>query len=55
MEEMQTIVACGAGASTKIYNDEINQVRRIENVKDVTQYIGRIGEMIERKHVLFND
>lgn len=55
MEEMQTIVACGAGASTKIYDDNIKQVRRIENVKDVTQYIGRIGEMIERKRVLFND
>lgn len=52
MEEMQTIVACGAGASTKIYDDELKQVKRIENVKDVTQYIGRIGEMIERKRAL---
>lgn len=55
MEEVQTIAACGAGASTKIYDDGIKQVRRIENVKDVTQYIERIGEMIERKRVLFND
>ena len=55
MEEVQTIIACGAGASTKIYDDEIKQVRRIENVKDVAQYIERIGEMIERKRVLFND
>ena len=55
MEEMQTIAACGAGASTKIYDSNLKQVRRIENVKDVTQYIGRIGEMIERKRVLFNE
>ena len=55
MEEVQTIIACGAGASTKIYDDEIKQVRRIENVKDVAQYIERIGEMIERKRVLLED
>lgn len=48
MEEKQSIVACGAGASTKmVYPD--GRIERIENVKDVGQYIERIDEMIQRK------
>ncbi len=51
MEEVQTIVALGAGAITKrVYPDGL--IERCENVKDVSQYIERIGEMIERKHTL---
>ena len=63
MEEMQTIVALGAGASTKIYHAEnVNYhgkqikkglVSRIENVKSVQDYIERIDEMLERKESLF--
>lgn len=49
MEEKQTILAAGAGASTKIYHKELGQVSRIENVKNVQEYINRIDEMIERK------
>ena len=57
MEEKQTILAAGAGASTKILlkepirtenGKEIGLVR-IENVKNITEYISRIDEMIERK------
>ncbi len=52
MEEKQTIVACGAGSITKrVYPD--GRIERCENVKDVAQYIARIGEMIERKKQLF--
>lgn len=52
MEEVQSIVALGAGSITKrVYPDET--IKRCENVKDVAQYIERIGEMIERKRVLF--
>ena len=48
MEEKQSIVAAGAGASTKmVYPD--GRIERIENVKDVGQYIERIDEMIQRK------
>lgn len=48
MEEKQSIVAAGAGASTKmVYPD--GRIERIENVKDVGQYIERIDEMILRK------
>ena len=58
MEEKQTIVACGAGASTKrVWNtpnpDGTHRIERCENVKDVALYIERIDEMIERKKRLF--
>ncbi len=54
MEEKQTIVACGAGSiSKRIYPD--GRIERCENVKEVAQYIERIGEMIERKRVLLSD
>ena len=57
MEEKQTILAAGAGASTKILlqnpiikdgGKEVNLVRA-ENVKNINDYIARIDEMIERK------
>lgn len=58
MEEKQTIVACGAGASTKRVwadpnPDGTHRIERAENVKDVAQYIARIDEMIGRKQKLF--
>lgn len=57
MEEKQTILAAGAGASTKIVlpekiqmaNGKKTNLVRIENVKDITEYLSRIDEMIERK------
>ena len=49
MEEMQTIVACGAGTTTKVVFPAENRRERCENVKEVEQYISRIDEMIERK------
>jgi len=54
MEEKQSIVALGAGTiSKRVYED--GQIERCENVKDVAQYIERIGEMVERKRKLFED
>lgn len=58
MEEVQTIVACGAGTVTKrvwAQPDENGSCRieRCDNVKEVSQYIERIDEMIERKRKLF--
>ncbi len=54
MEEKQTIVALGAGTiSKRVYPD--GRIERSENVKDVSQYIERIGEMIERKKHLLCD
>lgn len=49
MEEKQTILAAGAGASTKTVDPATDRIERIFNVKSVEDYIGRIGEMIERK------
>ncbi|MCD8022874.1 MAG: coproporphyrinogen dehydrogenase HemZ [Lachnospiraceae bacterium] len=48
MEEVQSIVALGAGAATKLVRPG-NRIHRIENVKDIRNYIERIDEMIERK------
>lgn len=49
MEEKQTILAAGAGASTKFVFEQGNRIERVENVKDVNQYIQRIDEMLDRK------
>jgi len=61
MEEKQSILAAGAGAITKIVENPGNSgkvasqienakaIHRIENVKDVQEYISRIDEMIARK------
>ena len=48
MEEVQSILALGAGASTKMVWAK-DRIERIENVKDIKNYIERIDEMIERK------
>ena len=52
MEEKQTIMACGAGTTTKILYPDENRLERVENVKDVEQYINRIEEMKLRKEAL---
>ena len=60
MEEKQSIIAAGAGASTKIVLKEPVEIpgntkkktttlMRLENVKAIDAYISRIDEMIERK------
>jgi len=49
MEEVQTILAMGAGASTKIVYPAENRIERVFNVRNVEQYIQRIDEMLERK------
>lgn len=52
MEELQTIVALGAGSITKRVCGD-GRIERCDNVKDVELYIEKIDEMIERKHKLF--
>ena len=53
MEEVQTIVALGAGSITKrVLGD--GRIERCDNVKDIGLYIEKIDEMIERKRELFS-
>ena len=54
MEEKQPIIALGAGGSSKLVFDHGKRIERVENVKDVTNYIDRIDEMIERKRTGIN-
>lgn len=52
MEEVQTIVALGAGSITKrVFGD--GRIERCDNVKDVALYISRLDEMLDRKRALF--
>ena len=52
MEEVQSIVACGAGTVTKrVFED--GHIERCDTIKDVDLYISKIDEMIERKQKLF--
>ncbi len=54
MEELQSIMALGAGSITKrVYED--GRIERCDNVKDVSLYIEKIDEMIERKRKLFSE
>ena len=61
MEEVQTIVALGAGTVTKrVYlGDGVSgsniRIERCDNVKDVGLYIEKIDEMIGRKRELFGE
>ncbi len=51
MEELQTIVALGAGSITKRVCAD-GRIERCDNVKDVELYINQIDEMIDRKRKL---
>jgi len=52
MEEIQSIVAIGAGSVSKcVYPD--GRIERCDNVKDIDLYLSQIDEMINRKKALF--
>lgn len=55
MEEKQTILALGAGAMSKFVFHGENRIERVDNVKSVTDYIGRIDEMIVRKRTFMEN
>ena len=54
-EEVQSIVALGAGTVTKRVYGYDGRIERCDNVKDVKLYMEQIDEMINRKRELFND
>ena len=64
MEEIHSILAVGAGASTKLVlgkpipnpnrgNHALTKILRCENVSNISEYIARIDEMIERKEKMY--
>lgn len=53
MEEIASIVACGANAISKRYYSTFNKIERFANLKNIQEYIDRIDEMIEKKNNLF--
>ena len=52
MEEIQSIVAMGAGSVSKCVHAD-GLIERCDNVKDIDLYLSKIDEMIERKDALF--
>lgn len=52
MEEIQSIVAMGAGSVSKCVHAN-GLIERCDNVKDIDLYLNQIDEMIERKQKLF--
>lgn len=53
MEEKMDIIAVGAGTATKLTFPDENRIERVENVKNVDEYIRRVDEMILRKEAGF--
>ncbi len=53
MEEVESILACGAGATSKRVRHDSSLITRAENVKNVDIYMENIDQMIERKNKLF--
>ena len=58
MEELHTVLGCGAGASTKLVlpngdaaanNGNEFRVERFENIKNVAEYLPRIEELLEKR------
>jgi len=47
MEEIQTVLAMGGGASTKMVRGD--RIERVFNPKEAADYINRIDEIIEKK------
>ena len=52
MEEVQTIMALGAGSISKVLLPG-GRIERADNVKDVRLYIEKFDEMLKRKDALF--
>ena len=52
MDELSTIVACGANGISKRVFSLTNRIERFANVKDIKEYNNRIDEMLEKKKAL---
>ena len=54
MEDIASIVACGAGAVSKRYYSSLDRIERFGELKNIKEYCSRIDEMIEKKTQLFS-
>jgi oxygen-independent coproporphyrinogen-3 oxidase len=54
MEEKHTIVACGAGAVSKICFPDENRFERVANFKGLEDYIDRFDEILKKKEAIIN-
>ena len=52
---LHTVIACGAGAISKIVYPGGERIERAPNVSDILHYLGRTEEMIERKKKALED
>ena len=52
MEEKHSIVACGAGAVSKICEPSENRFERVANFKGLEDYLNRFDEILEKKKIL---
>ncbi|MDO5550308.1 MAG: coproporphyrinogen dehydrogenase HemZ [Lachnospiraceae bacterium] len=49
MEEKHTVIGCGAGTTTKVVIPSENRVERLENIKNIQDYLPRYQEVLEKK------
>ena len=54
MEELQTILAVGAGASTKLVDSNSGRIKRITNHKYPYEYLDRFDDILENKREIFS-
>ena len=52
MDELQSIIACGAGAVTKLRHPETGVIERIYDLKYPLEYMQRFDEMLPRKNYI---
>lgn len=49
MEEKHTVIGCGAGTTTKVVIPGEDRVERLENIKNIQEYLPRYPEVLEKK------
>lgn len=49
MEERHTVMGCGAGTTTKVVYPAQNRVERLENIKNIQEYLPRFSEVLRKK------
>lgn len=55
MEETANVLAVGAGAISKRVQPSIGRIERAPNVSEISHYISRVDEMLERKRALWQE